>query len=371
MWKIWKEEIYKIASRKIIWCGMILLMAFLMFRLYVGVQGDYETMIDGQTYHGKEAIQKDQELTKKYAGPLTQEKVNAIYDAYGFYYRDPETGDVKGNYCNAFITQKMTNYNWMGGDNAEEIEFQQGADWENNVAPLLRGDVQFDYTYGWDDFRETYGITAVIMLSVILIIGLSPVFTEEYSLKTAGILLTTRRGKKSAIWVKILAAICFAALVHILFSAFMWLLYYSVFGSQGLDASPQLIGVASYGYCPKEIRGFFLFLFGTGLLGILLLSMMVLAVSAICRSSFMAVVVSFAIFVTPVVWIKIFAPMWIFGYAGTRAVTHFMVSMPLYLSMNWGFAFREKQIIMHIVIAAVVGAAGVILSYRTYRNYQG
>lgn len=369
MWKIWKEEIYKIASRKIIWCGILLLMAFLAFRLYMAVQNDYSVTIDGQTYYGKEAIRKDQELAEKYAGPLTAEKVQEIYDEYGFFSRDQETWDSKGNFCNQFITEKMTNYNMIGGENPEEIQFFEGEEWENNAAPLLKGDLQFDYVYGWDDFRETYGITVILMLSVILIIGLSPVFSEEYSLRTADILLTTRRGKKGGIWMKILAAESFSLAAYVFMSAYMWLLYYSVFGTQGLDASPVMIGIANYGFCPDEIGEFFLFLFGLGMAGILLLSALVLAVSAICKSSFMTVVISLVIFAIPVAWVKIFAPMWIFGIAGTKAVTHFMVSMPLYLPMNWGFAFPGKQIAMHLLIALAVGGAGVMIGYRRYRNY--
>lgn len=181
MWKIWKEEIYKIASRKIVWCGLIVILAFLTFRLWA-VQKDYTVTIDGQTYHGKAAVEKDKKLAEEYAGPLTEEKVRAIYDRFGFSYYDEETGDFQGNFCSRFITEKMTNYRQMvERDNPDEIQFMEGEGWDNNVAPLLKGDVQFDYTYGWEDLKETCGITMLLLVSVILIIGLSPIFAEEYT----------------------------------------------------------------------------------------------------------------------------------------------------------------------------------------------
>lgn len=34
MWTIWKDELYKITSRKIIWAGVFLLLAFAAIRLY-------------------------------------------------------------------------------------------------------------------------------------------------------------------------------------------------------------------------------------------------------------------------------------------------------------------------------------------------
>lgn len=371
MWRIWKEEVYKIVSRKIIWCGIIVLMVFLAFRLYVMVLHDYSATIEGQAYHGIEAIHKDQELAKKYAGPLTEEKVKDIYKQYGFYYIDEETWESKGNYCNQFITEKMTNYNWTNRGDLEEIAFLEDSDWENNVTPLLKGDIQFDYVYGWDDFRETYGLIVILMFSVILIIGLSPIFSEEYSLRTAEILLTTCRGKKSGIWMKILAAMSFAAAAYCFLSLYTWLIYFTVFGTQGLDASAVLIGVSANSYHPDKIGGFFLYLFGLGLVGVLLLTALVLAVSSICKNSFMAVVVSLIVFLVPLVWVRIFAPMWVFGIMGTKMVSHFMVSMPVYLAMNWGFPFAGKTVVMHIMIGVIVGAVGIVLGYKKYRNYQG
>lgn len=371
MWKIWKEEIYKIASRKIVWCGLIVILAFLTFRLWA-VQKDYTVTIDGQTYHGKAAVEKDKKLAEEYAGPLTEEKVRAIYDRFGFSYYDEETGDFQGNFCSRFITEKMTNYRQMvERDNPDEIQFMEGEGWDNNVAPLLKGDVQFDYTYGWEDLKETCGITMLLLVSVILIIGLSPIFAEEYTLRTADILLTTKRGKKSAVWMKIAAAVFFSVAVYCMFSLYVWAIYIYIFGTQGLDASSVMCEIPYYGNYPKEIGPFFLFIFGLGLAGIILLSVMVPAVSAVCRNSFMAVVVSMILFVIPVAWIKIFSPMMLLGIKGTMILNHFMLSMPVYLPLNWGFSFRGNAVAMHLLIAlatAVVCAAG---GYHKYRNYQG
>ena len=97
MWEIWKKEIYKIASRKVIWCGVLLLLSFITFRLYAE-QKDYSVTIDGQSYHGKEAIEKDRKLTAEYAGMLTREKVQEIYDKYGFCYYDDKTESYAGNF---------------------------------------------------------------------------------------------------------------------------------------------------------------------------------------------------------------------------------------------------------------------------------
>lgn len=371
MWTIWKEEVYKIISRKVVWCGFFLLLGFLTFRLIMAVQYEYTATIDGKTYQGKEAIQKDQELASRFAGPLTEEKVMEIYDEYGFYYYDREQKQTVGNFWNKYITDNFTNSRQLLGDDVNEIQFYEGEDWERNAAPILKGDLQFDYISGWNDLRETYGITAVWMVFVIFIIGLSPIFSEEYSLKTADILLTTRRGKTSVIWMKMAAAMFFAAVSFCIVTAYTLLLYLIVFGTQGLDASPVLLGLSLSGYLPDTIGGLILFMFATGVLGALLLTGIVLAVSAFCKNSFLAVIVSLAAFLIPVAWIKIFAPMWLLGVPLTKAVNHFMVSMPVYLPMGWGFSFTGGQTVLHIVIALAVGAVCILLGHRWFKRYQG
>lgn len=238
MWKLWKEELYKIASRKILWAGMLLLLLFTGWRLKSETD-NYSVTIDGQVYRGQEAIEKDRELTAAYAGILTEDKVQKIYHDFGFFHYDETSGTNAGNFCSRFVTEKMTNYKTDAADSPENIAFYEDDDWERNVAPLLNGTVRFDYTYGWNDFRECFSFLTIIVLFILLITALSPSFSEEYSLKTTGMLLTTRRGKQSGIWMKMAAAFSLASVIYCLFTGFLFLLYLNVFGTQGLDASPS------------------------------------------------------------------------------------------------------------------------------------
>ena len=205
MWIIWKEEFKKIAARKIIWSAVVLLLGFVTFRLYSETRS-YEVTIEGKTYCGQEAIRKDQELTKKYAGVLTEEKIYQIYEEYGFYPYFEESGTSEKNFLNRCITDRFTNFRTMFGydgtyDGNTDIRFYEGEEWDRNVAPYLRNRVEFDYIYGWSDLAEMY-ILLLTVLDIILIVGLSPVFAEEYTLRTADILRTTKRGKGSGIWMK-------------------------------------------------------------------------------------------------------------------------------------------------------------------------
>lgn len=370
MWKIWKEELHKIASRKIIWLGLFALLAFNSLRLVTELN-HYSVMADGHVFYGQEAVDKDKALTAQYAGTLTEEKVRQIYSHFGFYQYDPGKGTGTGNFCSRFITEQMTDYNG-DGRSPEEISFLQGEDWEKQAAPLLTGDIRFDYVYGWKDLTELYAFMTIMGLSVILIIGLSPVFAQEYTLRTADILLTTPRGKKSGIWIKMAAALFFTSAIFCSSTLYLWLSYLAVYGTQGLDASPALVGVPMGSYCPDTIGGFFLFLFALGLAGTLLLTGITLAVSALCKNAFLAVIVSLALFFLPYAWMNAISHMLfpILPIGLLRAISHFMISMPYYLPLNWGFSLSARQTALHLAVAAAALGGCAVLGYHRYRNFQ-
>lgn len=372
MWIIWKQEIYKTASHKIIWIGLLLLLLFVRLRLYEE-RDHYTVWIGGQLYNGQEAIEKDKDLTAGYAGILTEEKVSQIYNDFGFYYYDEKQDLMVGNYCNQYITRQMTNFNQIDTQKPENIKFLGGDSWEQNAAPLLRGNIRFDYAYGWNDLKETFSFLMITVLFVLFIIGVSPVFSDEYTKNTADILLTTKRGAKSGIWLKMTASFCLSAVIYCIFTAILWLLYQSVYGTQGLNASAVLIGVPLADFGSGSILQFFLYAFFLGLAALLLLISMTLAISAMCRNAYLTLIISIAVFLLPYVWMEalsiILAP-----FLSTRllkAISHFMVSMPFYLSMNWGFAFSRWQVGMHLAVAMLMAVGCAVLGYWKYRNYQG
>lgn len=367
MWTIWKEELYKICSRKIIWLGVFLLLAFSSIRLY-GEVSHYTTVIDGKTYHGQEAIRKDRELTARFRGLLTKEKIQQIYNEYGFFYYDAKSGEAAGNYLNRFITEEFTNFRQTDGVDPREVHFREGKDWENNSAYLLKNEVRFDYVYGWNDFAEMY-ILVTVALFVILILGISPSFAEEYQLKTADILRTTRRGKGAGIWMKILASLCFSVTLTCAACICLWCIYLAVYGVQGLDASAILLSFATpYGYCPKNVLGFFLYITFLGISGAVLLTGIEMMISALCKNPFLALIFSLTIYLFPVLWMNVLRFMCPFGQAILTKVTHFMVSMPVYLPMSTGFALPSEQMIIHLCIALAVTAGGIYTGYYRYRN---
>lgn len=367
--RLFWEELRKIVSRKLVWGGVLFLMILVTVWTIVAVSEE-KTTIDGKTYRGREAVVKDKELAEEYKGVLTVEKVQDIYNRFGFYYYDTKTGEPVGNFCNYFITLNMTNFNQTGGEDLSQIEFYEGTEWENNAQPFVEGNTEFAYVRGWMLMQEN-AMTFCVYLQLILIIALCPLFSEEYSLRTADLLLTTEDGKKKGIWIKLLAAVVFAVFLCILFGVFYFELYMTAFGAEGLSASSQLIGSPFFGFTPESIGGFFLFEWALALAGMVLLAGVTALLSAFSKSSFLTVIASLIIYAVPIIWLKVLAPTWILGTTGTKLMNHFMVSMPVWLQWNWGFTFDGGQISVHLLVAAVVGVSAFCCAYFRYRSYQG
>ncbi|MCI8598508.1 MAG: hypothetical protein HFJ10_08700 [Lachnospiraceae bacterium] len=108
-----------------------------------------------------------------------------------------------------------------------------------------------------------------------------------------------------------------------------------------------------------------------GLCGVFLLTGTVLCISALCKTSFGALILSLVVFFFPVLWMNVLGPMWLFGVPITKKITHFMTSMPIYLIRSTGFAFSTSQILAHLCIALTVGSGSMILGYERYRNSCG
>ena len=227
--RLFWEELRKIVSRKLVWGGVLFLMILVTVWTIVAVSEE-KTMIDGKTYRGREAVVEDKELAEEYKGVLTVEKVQDIYNRFGFYYYDTKTGQPVGNFCNYFITLNMTNFNQTGGEDLSQIEFYEGTEWENNSQPFVEGNTEFAYVRGWMLMQEN-AMTICVYLQLILIAALCPLFSEEYSLRTAESTAYNRRREKEGNLDKIIGGGGFCGSVMcFIWSLLFWTVYDGVRG---------------------------------------------------------------------------------------------------------------------------------------------
>lgn len=189
--RLLKDELYKIMSQKIAriaFAAVILIQLFLFFT--VGVYSEI-SVVNGQVYRGFAAIKKDKEITREFEGELTDEKVSRMAEVYGLAKFSEENWET--NYLSEFIFDNGLCDGYLAAWNDYQnptktlpiAESDMGKFLEERDLPL-----NLSYTRGWNLFESVANLGA-ILVCIFLIIALSPVFAEEYSARTANILLTT------------------------------------------------------------------------------------------------------------------------------------------------------------------------------------
>ena len=189
------KEIYRILSRKITLLAMFAVVAISLFFAYQDVLLEY-VMYDGREYDHEQAIAIDKVITEEFAGPLTEETVRAIWEKYGMsaystfrYFSEEELlflaeRGESHNFCNDFVTSTF----------AQVVQKENGKmtftlPEDLSEAPFLDGSYIFGYTgKGWQRYWEL-ARENIIMISIVCIIALCSIFSEDYAFKTADIIL--------------------------------------------------------------------------------------------------------------------------------------------------------------------------------------
>ena len=83
--RLYKMELYKICSRKLFLLSAIATIMILLLFMYTLAVDNYIT-INGVEYKGLQAVRMNREITEEFKGVLTDEKVSAIVEKYGFHF---------------------------------------------------------------------------------------------------------------------------------------------------------------------------------------------------------------------------------------------------------------------------------------------
>ena len=102
LYKLWHQKIFAICA-----VCTVLITVFYFGALEVDME---IAMVDGQRYYGYEAVKINRQITEKYRGELTDEKVAGIVEEYGLpsevVYDYPGWRDA--NYLNGFVTDYLS-----------------------------------------------------------------------------------------------------------------------------------------------------------------------------------------------------------------------------------------------------------------------
>lgn len=339
---LFRTELYKICSRKIIYVGFLLCFLFLAFYFQVSVLGNEYVYEDGRCLRRTEAIEKNREIARSYAGPLTREKAREIVAAYGWAANhdditlDEKTGNTDPGYyensTSRFVTDKLSNKRVQG-----EVPDSLASEDDPFASNLMGGNYQYGYIGAWDSSFTEIQMMLYLMLSILVIIGCSSSFSEEYSGKTAAILLTSKNGKGKTAAAKIAAAFAYTGGLYLISIILMGGAFLYFYGTEGWSVSAQLVftslltsdiisGTVSH-ITVGSVLTLYVFL---GLVSLLLTAAITLCLSSRKKTSFSALIWSLAVFLLPLVMQQIILSMLRPGRIVTLLRLVFS-SMPFYL----------------------------------------
>lgn len=302
-------ELYKICSKKLFLFSAMASLAILLMFFWSNVTGA-ESTINGVKYTGYQAIKMDREITEAFQGVLTDEKVAQIVDKYGFPSGVSENARVflDKNYLNDFVMlgfsdgyfRDIGDYH-VGTCVYPIAETELGKACAATGKPLL-----LEYSYGWKVFTDVLQTGCILGLALVLL-ALSPVFSEESAVNTRQILFTTKEGASKDVIAKIAAGMTITVGVYAVVVLLDLMLSWCVFGLDGLDCfygqvmnENYIIDMYNY-HNPStgSMRKFLFYFIFSSFLGIIETGAISLYFSARCKSSFQSMAAAAASMLIP------------------------------------------------------------------------
>lgn len=302
-----REEIYRIFSRKTGLAAMILPMAVALFYMVLSSVWNEALVDHGEVYQYLAAIEKDKEIAAEYAGELTESVVRDIWEKYGapVNYKNRDTG--RAYLLGAAMTGGNDNYTsrLMTRLFAQEVSGEDG----NNTFVLpqdlsgsryLQGGFIFGYAgEGWGYYWDRFLVLSIVV-SVVIVVCLSPCFAEDYAQRVADIVLPAARGREKCFFLRVLSGGIFSTVYYWLVMGILLFGTFWFYGTEGLGVSCGLTGMPmTWGQEQEPLWKALVILHLCGWFAAVLLSVMVLAVSAMCRNTFSAILWSLALYLGP------------------------------------------------------------------------
>ncbi|AJD30982.1 MULTISPECIES: hypothetical protein [Clostridium] len=326
-----KQELYKIFSKK----HLFLILALMILLTY----GPNALIAFKDVKSDYRPINKVYNYTKPFEGKITKEKEEKIFSVFKSNKDknkdDKMTGIYEGIWCNyseqkrprfvaisdvlreadpPFYNEKLDNRTHdfkgykldelnknlkelkkAGKENTYEYKNKSAA---NNMYKKL-SEPKFFYVESWQYISSFVNDTNFTIIFIMLLLGISPIFSEEYKTKVSTIILSSKRGRSGCVRAKILAAIIYAILIAFICNLIGTIVVTKMYGIEGLNAPMQSLFEFSCSPYNFTIVQFYLTLFFTSIIGAILFVLLILLISNITKSSMMTFFISGFIFVFP------------------------------------------------------------------------
>lgn len=292
MFTLYKFELRKIISRKIVWItGGLLLVGLLIWGVASAILPQNREYSDS-SLNGYVANRAEQEAAEQISGrEINQTLIDEMRPAY-------ENFIFNGNYKEALPYLDV--YNLIGETlgtqaSAEILECDSetfyeklNAQLEANIPTGLTESISFDepivyhgYFDGWRQITDMMKLIACMEI-MFIVICLSTVFTVEHTRRTDQIILCTHLGKKKLYTVKILAGLTVGIEFTILLSLLMLGIIAFLYGFDGYDTILQFVLLRPFNLTVGQAA---LILVGLSFAGTVLISAFTMMLSEVTKNS--------------------------------------------------------------------------------------
>lgn len=232
-----KAERNKICSRKqtrmLFLAGVVLIVAYFFFFQfnYQNVFYDYD-LEKMASASGFTAIEQRKEVAEIFEGKLSQNTLLTMQEKID----QAKQATVGQDENSAFSAVHVYR------DQAAILEYLTNSDGSFKSLETAYPNsptVTLGYCDGWDKLLSGMGSILSIMICLIVVITLSPVFSEEYALHTDSIIYSARYGRTKLTTSKIIAALEVVIGTYLLYLLLNLVLYGCTYGLQGWNVSIQ------------------------------------------------------------------------------------------------------------------------------------
>ncbi len=94
----------------------------------------------------------------------------------------------------------------------------------------------YGYDYGWESaFHSFSDGTISLLLVAVVVMGICNLFSNEYSFRTAELLLVSKNGKKKTVSAKIIASVIYAVICSLVFCGIIFCVNFAFLGAEGAN----------------------------------------------------------------------------------------------------------------------------------------
>lgn len=400
-WNIVGFEFKKIVLKKSIIITILMALALTAVSFVILIFGNFYR--NGEVFETQlEAIQKDRAYARSLAGrPINSELLLEASEAYqkipltANYYIETEEYELYvrkyssiGNlmrpvYSSPSIFFEFTDIQNLTKEQADAFYTIRSKKLTDSVNSLQRNQKSkdtlllldegikkpfiFDYTDGYTKFFSMM-YTVGILISFVLAICLSPIFAAEYTGRTDQLILSSKNGKKQLIYAKLFVGLSLSVVLSTIFTALTYVGSMLIYGSDGANASFQLlVPMCLY---PLNMGQFAFIFFASTLFANILIASITMLISARLKSSFAVIIFVFLVIIVPLFINASDSNVFLHNLVSlfpTNMMTVWNLSSPLLYEI---FGLSIEPYIFMPIFAALLSIVLVPFAFKGFKNHQ-